>query len=165
MVLQFDSTQTFFLPVVDKLCSATKSLFHMAPGWRCKQYMVRQFSADGIWSRIQSKYAGLTSCCRYVGFDGYNKETGEEKGWSVARGAEIWWLGTCDRIKLGTKAWNKKTSLWLLRYVYIRNRSRLAIVYAVSAIWHGFFPGTCTTLVEATRSILKFLYPQNPAIL
>ena len=102
---------------------------------------------------------------RHAGFDGYDKETGEAKGWSVARGADIWMLETCDSIKgkrrrtckcvdssepfsssliiqVGTKAWNKKTSLWLLKYVYIRNRSRLGIVYAVSAIWHGFYPGT-----------------------
>ena len=81
---------------------------------------------------------------RYVGFDGYDKETGEAKGWSIARGADIWLLETCDSIKVGSKAWNKKTSLWLLRYVYIRNKSRLGIVYTVSAIWHGFYPGTLT---------------------
>lgn len=79
---------------------------------------------------------------RYVGFDGYDRETGEAKGWSAARGADIWLLETCDSIKVGTKAWNKKTSLWLLRYVYTRNRSRLGVVYVVSAIWHGFYPGT-----------------------
>lgn len=77
----------------------------------------------------------------YAGFDGYDKETGESKGWTVASGADIWRLETCESIKVGTRAWNKKTSQWLLRYVYIRNKGRLAIVYSVSAIWHGFYPG------------------------
>lgn len=67
--------------------------------------------------------------------------TGESKGWTVACGADFWKAETARSIKVATKAWNKKTSQWLLRYVYIRNRSRLGIVYIVSAIWHGFFPG------------------------
>jgi MBOAT, membrane-bound O-acyltransferase family len=82
--------------------------------------------------------------CRYAGFDGYDDETGASKGWTIASGADIWMLETCDSIKVGTKAWNKKTSQWLLRYVYIRNMNRLVIVYAVCAIWHGFYPGEHT---------------------
>ena len=83
----------------------------------------------------------------YAGFDGYDETTGEAKGWTIARGADIWRLETCSSIKCGTKAWNKKTSLWLLRYVYIRNKSRLGIVYTVSAIWHGFYPGASCVCV------------------
>ncbi|CAB9520578.1 bound O-acyltransferase domain-containing protein 2 [Seminavis robusta] len=76
----------------------------------------------------------------YAGFNGYD-EDGNSQGFTISRGADILQLETCESIKVGTKAWNTKTSQWLLKYVYIRNKNRLGIVYAVSAIWHGFFPG------------------------
>jgi MBOAT, membrane-bound O-acyltransferase family len=100
--------------------------------------------------------------CRYAGFDGYDDETGINKGWNIARGADIWILETCDSIKVGTKAWNKKTSQWLLRYVYIRNMNRLGIVYAVCAIWHGFYPGKPTQsppALAACKGCRKLMSP------
>lgn len=48
-----------------------------------------------------------------------------------------------------SSAWNSSTAVWLKRYVYTRvNRPGQAsqagtyATFAVSAFWHGFYPGT-----------------------
>jgi len=48
---------------------------------------------------------------------------------------------TASNVSTLSKEWNKKTSLWLSRYVYMRTGGSLAAVYSMSAFWHGFYPG------------------------
>jgi len=48
---------------------------------------------------------------------------------------------TASNIQMGTKFWNKKTALWLNRYIYSRTSGNLFITYFMSAFWHGFYPG------------------------
>lgn len=76
----------------------------------------------------------------YVGFEGFD-ENGKVKGWDVANNVNMWEFETAPNVQTLSKEWNKKTSLWLTRYVYIRTGGSLAAVYSLSAFWHGFYPG------------------------
>lgn len=76
----------------------------------------------------------------YAGFEGFDDE-GNPKGWDTANNIDIWEFETAPNIQTLSKSWNKKTSMWLQRYVYFRTNGSLAAVYSMSAFWHGFYPG------------------------
>merc|ERR1712113_1013938 len=54
----------------------------------------------------------------YFGFDGFD-ENGKALGWETANNINMWDFETAPNIATMSKEWNKKTSLWLTRYVYI----------------------------------------------
>ncbi|CAB9504357.1 bound O-acyltransferase domain-containing protein 2 [Seminavis robusta] len=76
----------------------------------------------------------------YAGFEGFD-EKGEPKGWGVASNVDVLGFELAPNLSTLSKDWNKKTSLWLTRYVYIRTGGNLMAVYMLSAFWHGFYPG------------------------
>eukprot|EP00543_Licmophora_paradoxa_P012498 CAMPEP_0202476344 /NCGR_PEP_ID=MMETSP1360-20130828/93374_1 /ASSEMBLY_ACC=CAM_ASM_000848 /TAXON_ID=515479 /ORGANISM="Licmophora paradoxa, Strain CCMP2313" /LENGTH=387 /DNA_ID=CAMNT_0049103547 /DNA_START=311 /DNA_END=1474 /DNA_ORIENTATION=+ len=76
----------------------------------------------------------------YAGFDGFD-EQGKAKGWETASNMDMIAFETAPNIQTLSKEWNKKTSLWLTKYVYIRTNGSLIAVYGTSAFWHGFYPG------------------------
>lgn len=76
----------------------------------------------------------------YAGFDGYD-ENGNEKGWETANNTDILTFETAPDVSILSRSWNKKTSLWLSKYVYMRTGGNLFAVYSLSAFWHGFYPG------------------------
>eukprot|EP00928_Gymnodinium_smaydae_P013476 TRINITY_DN14912_c0_g2_i2.p1 TRINITY_DN14912_c0_g2~~TRINITY_DN14912_c0_g2_i2.p1 ORF type:complete len:526 (-),score=64.13 TRINITY_DN14912_c0_g2_i2:124-1701(-) len=55
----------------------------------------------------------------------------------------VWLLS--DNMSEASKAWNQKTQAWLQTYTYRRypggRGAKLLATYAVSAYWHGFYPG------------------------
>lgn len=76
----------------------------------------------------------------YSGFDGYDEE-GKEKGWETSNNMDIVTFETAPDVSIMSRSWNKKTSAWLAKYVYMRTGGSLAAVYSMSAFWHGFYPG------------------------
>jgi hypothetical protein len=76
----------------------------------------------------------------YAGFDGFD-EKGESLGFETSNNVNILGFEFAPDVQSMTKEWNKKTSLWLTRYVYIRTSGNLLAVYSLSAFWHGFYPG------------------------
>lgn len=76
----------------------------------------------------------------YSGFDGFD-EKGEPMGWSNSDNIDVLGFEFPPDVANMTKVWNKKTSDWLTRYVYIRTGGNLIAVYSTSAFWHGFYPG------------------------
>jgi MBOAT, membrane-bound O-acyltransferase family len=76
----------------------------------------------------------------YAGFDGFD-DKGNALGWEVSANTNIWKFETATNVASVAREWNKKTSLWLNRYVYIRTNGSLVAVYSMSAFWHGFYPG------------------------
>jgi len=76
----------------------------------------------------------------YAGFEGFD-EKGEAIGWENSSNVDIWKFETAENVQTLSKEWNKKTSLWLTRYVYYRTNGSLVSVYSTSAFWHGFYPG------------------------
>lgn len=76
----------------------------------------------------------------YAGFEGFD-ENKNVIGWDNANNMDILEFETATCIKDASGAWNKKTSNWLTRYVYMRTGGSLVATYATSAFWHGFYPG------------------------
>jgi len=76
----------------------------------------------------------------YAGFEGFD-ENGKEKGWDNSNNMDIIGFEFATNLKNFSGAWNKKTSNWLARYVYFRTNGSLIATYALSAFWHGFYPG------------------------
>jgi hypothetical protein len=76
----------------------------------------------------------------YAGFNGFD-ENGKSLGWTNADNVSIWEFETAPNVQTLSREWNKKTSSWLTRYVYIRTNGNLGAVYGMSAFWHGFYPG------------------------
>jgi hypothetical protein len=81
----------------------------------------------------------------YAGFEGFKKNevTGKPEpiGWENADNVDVFAFETAPNIGTASKAWNKKTSNWLTRYIYFRTGSNLYATYGMSAFWHGFYPG------------------------
>ena len=76
----------------------------------------------------------------YAGFEGFD-EKGNAKGWGNANNIDMLGFETAENLSSLSKDWNKKTSIWLSRYVYMRTNGSLIAVYGLSAFWHGFYPG------------------------
>jgi len=73
------------------------------------------------------------------------------------------WL-LADSMNMAAKAWNQKTQAWLETYTYRRypggRGAKLLATYAVSAYWHGFYPGYYLTffnlgLLNMGQDVLK----------
>jgi hypothetical protein len=76
----------------------------------------------------------------YAGFEGFD-ESGNPIGWENSTNIHMVNFELAPNIQTLSREWNKKTSLWLSRYVYIRTNGNLGAVYSLSAFWHGFYPG------------------------
>jgi len=76
----------------------------------------------------------------FAGFDGYEKD-GSQKKWTNANNMDILDFELASNVGGSSKAWNKKTSNWLTRYIYMRTGGSLLLTYSMSAFWHGFYPG------------------------
>lgn len=103
----------------------------------------------------------------YAGFDGFD-EKGNALGWTTANNLDMFKFETAENIQTLSKEWNKKTSAWLTRYVYIRTNGNLLAVYGTSAFWHGFYPGyymfflSVPLLTMCERVIKKKISPYFP---
>lgn len=89
----------------------------------------------------------------YAGFEGVDKD-GKIIGWEHTNNIDIWEIETASNMKTFTRSWNKKTSNWLNRYIHQRHKGNALIVYSVSAIWHGFYPGYYITFLTAAFTSL-----------
>lgn len=105
----------------------------------------------------------------YAGFDGFD-EKGNALGWDAASNIDILGFETAPNVQSMSRDWNKKTSIWLTRYVYIRTNGNLMAVYGTSAFWHGFYPGyymfflSVPVLTMCERLIKKKISPHfSPA--
>jgi lysophospholipid acyltransferase 1/2 len=56
---------------------------------------------------------------------------------------------TSLNLKNAIESWNKNTNLWLRSIVYERTgRNKIMYTYALSALWHGFYPGYYLTFTN-----------------
>ena len=55
-----------------------------------------------------------------------------------------------NSLKVNIDSWNKQTLVWLRKVVYDRAPAqRTMVVFAISAFWHGFYPGYYFTFATA----------------
>lgn len=76
----------------------------------------------------------------YAGFEGFDNE-GKVLGWDNANNTNTLQFEFAPNLRTLSAEWNRKTANWLNRYVYIRTGGSLTATYAMSAFWHGFYPG------------------------
>jgi hypothetical protein len=111
-----------------------------------KPFFLRYFHAWMSLLAVRQKYyfgwknAEGAQNIWFAGFDGWD-EKGESKGWETSSNVDILGFELASDVQNMSKNWNKKTSFWLTRYVYIRTGGSLFAVYSMSAFWHGFYPG------------------------
>ncbi|KAG7352847.1 membrane-bound O-acyltransferase family protein [Nitzschia inconspicua] len=111
-----------------------------------KPFLARYFHAwMGLLGVRQKYYFGWKNAegaqnVWYAGFDGWD-ENGKAIGWETSSNVDIIGFELASDVQNMSKNWNKKTSFWLTRYVYIRTGGSLLAVYSMSAFWHGFYPG------------------------
>ncbi|XP_074036294.1 lysophospholipid acyltransferase 6 [Leptinotarsa decemlineata] len=75
-----------------------------------------------------------------IGFSGY-AENGSAR-WDKISNVDIFRFEFATSLKESIEAWNKGTNTWLRMLVYDRTKKYATILtYALSAIWHGFYPG------------------------
>lgn len=89
-----------------------------------------------------------------LGFDGVDKDGNEN--WDLINNVEVSKVEFSLSVKEIVEAWNKTSAIWLRRCVYDRLPAsiNLAATYAVSALWHGFYPGYYITFGSTALFIL-----------
>ncbi|KAL8610654.1 hypothetical protein ACOMHN_047223 [Nucella lapillus] len=88
------------------------------------------------------------------GFNGYDS-SGRPR-WDLNENVSVYDVEFAGSLKLIIDGWNKRTLVWLRRVVYDRApRNRTVAVFAVSAVWHGFYPGYYLTFGSATLFTLS----------
>lgn len=83
-----------------------------------------------------------------LGFSGYD-QNGKPK-WDLLSNMDIWSFETCTSMRDAILAWNKTTQVWLRRTAHDRVPKKYSVIatYALSAVWHGFYPGYYMTFLS-----------------
>lgn len=99
-----------------------------------------------------------------LGFTGYD-DKGQAQ-WDMTSNVDILKFEMSLSLKDSIAHWNKRTNVWLRSVVYERGgRNKVYYTYALSALWHGFYPGYYLTFASgalftiAGRSIRCHLRP------
>ncbi|XP_015593100.1 lysophospholipid acyltransferase 1 isoform X5 [Cephus cinctus] len=99
-----------------------------------------------------------------LGFNGYD-ETGKLK-WDLVSNVDVIKFETSLSLKDAIEQWNKGTNRWLRMIVYERvKKNGTILTYALSAIWHGFYPGYYLTFASgalftfASRAVRRNVRP------
>ncbi|XP_011332945.1 membrane-bound O-acyltransferase domain-containing protein 2 isoform X2 [Ooceraea biroi] len=99
-----------------------------------------------------------------LGFSGY-----DERGnplWDAVSNVDVYKFETSLNLREAIESWNKGTNLWLRLVMHERaGRNKVLYTYALSAVWHGFYPGYYLTFVSgafftfAARSVRRYVRP------
>jgi len=93
-------------------------------------------------------------------------------GWGGADNVDIWAVEFGTSLRTTLDAWNSSTVTWLRYVAYERLPKSLKVygVYALSAVWHGFYPGYYFTflsgavMTEAARTFRRTVRPRVLAL-
>ena len=82
-----------------------------------------------------------------LGFNGYD-ENGEAN-WNLYSNVNVVGFEMSLSLRDSIANWNKGTNTWLRSIVYERAKhNKLVFTYALSALWHGFYPGYYLTFAN-----------------
>lgn len=101
-----------------------------------------------------------------LGFNGFTPE-GKQK-WDLISNVNIMGFELGQSLRDCIQSWNIVTNSWLRAVVYDRvpKKHGVMLTFALSALWHGFYPGYYLTFATgalytvATRVARKYLRPQ-----
>eukprot|EP00698_Gefionella_okellyi_P004648 TRINITY_DN14253_c0_g1_i1.p1 TRINITY_DN14253_c0_g1~~TRINITY_DN14253_c0_g1_i1.p1 ORF type:complete len:516 (+),score=113.30 TRINITY_DN14253_c0_g1_i1:60-1550(+) len=106
-----------------------------------------------------------------IGFNGFGE--GGKLLWDRMQNVSVLLVELPENGRSVSIGWNSRVALWLRRYVYLRvggkpgqpNWVSTLAAFAVSAFWHGFYPGyyiafvSGTLFVEAAKALRRDLGP------
>ncbi|XP_031836461.1 lysophospholipid acyltransferase 6 isoform X2 [Nomia melanderi] len=82
-----------------------------------------------------------------LGYNGVD-EKGQHK-WDLYSNVDVYGFEMSLSLRDSIEHWNKGTNSWLRFIVYERvKHSKLVLTYALSALWHGFYPGYYLTFAN-----------------
>ncbi|KAF9997228.1 lysophospholipid acyltransferase [Entomortierella chlamydospora] len=141
-------------------------LWTMEPAFKALPWVLRfiyvQFSALGARFKYYAVWKMAEGACVLAGF-GYNgpdPKTGEPR-WDATSNVDIWAYETGESIKDLADSWNKGTNMWLKHSVYFRvlapgakpSALQTFATFAVSAFWHGFYPGYYLMFISSAMAL------------
>lgn len=89
-----------------------------------------------------------------LGFNGYNADGSAR--WDLISNIDIIKFEFSTSMRESIEAWNMGTNRWLRMIVYERVKTRGTILtYALSALWHGFYPGYYITFATGALFTLS----------
>ncbi|KAI7832438.1 MBOAT, membrane-bound O-acyltransferase family-domain-containing protein [Gamsiella multidivaricata] len=94
------------------------------------------------------------------GYNGVDPKTGKPR-WDASSNIDVWAYETGQSVKALADSWNKGTNQWLKNSVYLRVVKPGAkpgvletfSTFAVSAFWHGFYPGYYLMFLSAAMAL------------
>ncbi|XP_049773734.1 lysophospholipid acyltransferase 6 isoform X1 [Schistocerca cancellata] len=99
-----------------------------------------------------------------LGFNGYDKDGNPH--WDLISNVDILKFELGLSLHDSIEQWNKGTTRWLRMIVYERaGKMKTVLTYALSALWHGFYPGYYLTFMSgalftfAARAVRKTIRP------
>ncbi|XP_033217343.1 lysophospholipid acyltransferase 2 isoform X2 [Belonocnema kinseyi] len=99
-----------------------------------------------------------------LGFNSFDENN--KPRWDHVSNVDAFKFETALSLRDSIAAWNKGTNRWLRSLVYERvPRNKTIYTYALSAIWHGFYPGYYLTFANgsfftfAARTVRRHLRP------
>ncbi|XP_011300527.1 lysophospholipid acyltransferase 1 [Fopius arisanus] len=120
-------------------------------------YKIWYLMISTMMVRFKYYYAWLfaDAICNNSGL-GYNGLDAEGKPqWDLFSNIDVFKFETSLSLKESIEAWNKGTNNWLRMVTYERaGRHKTIFTFALSAIWHGFYPGYYLTF--ATGALFTF---------
>lgn len=176
VVLEPSSYLVVFKKVV---CSALCALLflNLIPSFPIQRVKEPEFLEDFSFHSKMMYLAITTTICRFkyyhawlladaicnasgLGFNGYDAK-GRAR-WDLISNVDVLKFEFGLSLRDSIEQWNKGTTRWLRMLVYERApRFRTVLTYALSALWHGFYPGYYLTFMSgalftfASRSVRR----------
>ncbi|KAI1311071.1 lysophospholipid acyltransferase [Mortierella claussenii] len=154
-------------------------LWTIDPAWKALPFYLRlgyiQLASFAARFKYYAVWKMAEGACVLAGFgyNGHDSKTGEPR-WDATSNIDVWAYETGQSLKTLMDSWNKGTNQWLKHSVYLRvlsPGSRPGAVetfstFAVSALWHGFYPGyylmffSAAVAFTSARLLRKHLRPR-----
>ncbi|KAF9345452.1 lysophospholipid acyltransferase [Mortierella sp. AD094] len=142
------------------------SLWTMEPAFKALPWALRfayvQVSAFAARFKYYAVWKMAEGACVMAGFgyNGLDAKTGEPR-WDATSNIDILAYETGESIKELADNWNKGTNMWLKHSVYFRvlapgakpGAFQTFATFAVSAFWHGFYPGYYLMFISSAMAL------------
>ncbi|KAI8349248.1 MBOAT, membrane-bound O-acyltransferase family-domain-containing protein, partial [Mortierella sp. GBAus27b] len=142
------------------------ALWTLSPDFKALPWVLRfgyvQLAAFAARFKYYAVWKMAEGACVLAGFgyNGQDPKTGESR-WDASSNIDIWAYETGESVKTLADSWNKGTNLWLKHSVYFRvvkpgakpGAFETFATFAVSAFWHGFYPGYYLMFISAAMAL------------
>lgn len=141
-------------------------LWTLSPDFKALPWVLRfsyvQLAAFAARFKYYAVWKMAEGACVLAGFgyNGQDSKSGKAR-WDASSNIDIWAYETGESVKTLADSWNKGTNLWLKHSVYFRvvkpgtkpGAIETFATFAVSALWHGFYPGYYLMFISAAMAL------------